>query len=493
MRLLLSVLTICAVMILGSCTQQIQEDPSKSEVYLNFINELVERGQFNGNVLVAENGEVVFTASSGLNSIDGDSLRLNSQFRLASVSKQFTAMAIMTLKEEDKLDYDDPIKKHIPEWPYDATIRHLLHHTSGMPDYVDLFEEHWKTDLESDDPARSIEGNEHMVSMFVEHQPQVHFEPGEKYEYSNTAYVLLATIVARVSEMPFEDYMRENIFVPSGMNNTYVYSPLRDDPMQHRVYGIQKFLDGNELIENDYNFLNPVAGDGGIYSTLEDLFSWNKTLYTDKLVSMTSLEEAFTPAILNNGDTSMYGFGWGIRESEERGKSVSHSGGWVGFRTWIGRELDQKNCIIILTNNSSIYLGGAISGLTQILRGEEHNLPKLSGAELLAQVIFNDGIEAATSKLAEIKRDTANYNLLERQLNYLGYQLMGKDKNKEALALFTINTEEFPQSANVWDSQGDGYLKLGDTTSAINSFQKALEIDPELTTTSEKLEGIESL
>lgn len=489
MRLLFSILAISVAIVLGSCTsQQIQEDPSKFKVYQNFVNELVERGQFNGNVLVAENGEVVFTASSGLNSIKGDSLNLNSQFRLASVSKQFTAMAIMTLKEAGKLDYDDPIKKHIPEWPYDATLRHLLHHTSGMPDYTTLFEEHWKPELESDDPARSIEGNEHMVSMFVEHQPEVHFEPGEQYEYSNTAYVLLATIVERISGMPFEDYMREVIFLPSGMNNTYVYSPLRDDPMQKRVYGIQKSLDGNESIENDYNFLNPVAGDGGIYSTLDDLFSWNKTLYSDKIVSQISLEEAYTPAILNNGDTSMYGFGWGIRESEERGKRVSHSGGWVGFRTWIGRELDQKDCIIILTNNSSIYLGGTINGLSQILRGDEYKVPKMSGTEVLAQVILNDGIEAAKSKLEEVKSDTANYNLVEWQINYLGYQLMEMDKNDEAVTMFTINTEEFPESGNVWDSQGDGFLALGDSASAVSSFQKALEINPEMAETREKLE-----
>ncbi len=348
----------------------------KATIYQSFIDQLVERGQFNGNVLVAEKGEVVFRASVGLNSVEGDSLSIGSQFRLASVSKQFTCTAIMQLKEKGTLAYDDSVQKYIPEWPYPGTVRQLMHHTSGVPSYETLFDEKWMPELAADDPARSMHGNEHMVSFIVEHQPEPHFEPGEKYEYSNTAYVLLATIVSRVSGQPFEEYMRQNVYLPAGMEDTYVYSPLREDPMTRRVYGFRETSEG-ELIPSDYHFVNPVAGDGGTYSTIDDLFSWNQALYTDEIVSQASLKEAFAPAVLNSGDTSWYGFGWGIDPGGQWGKRVSHGGGWVGFRTYIDRLLDDESCIIVLTNHSSPYLGGAVRGLRDIAVDGTYTLPEL--------------------------------------------------------------------------------------------------------------------
>ncbi len=462
-----------------ACREQAPKLPnpaSKAEIFQTYLDELAQKAQFNGNVLVAENGKVVFKAATGLNSAKGDSLTLQSQFRLASVSKQFTCMAIMTLQEKGLLEYDDAVQKHIPEWPYEATIRNLMHHTSGTPSYESLFDEKWKPELEADDPARSMNGNEHMVSMMVQHKPDVYFEPGEKYRYSNAAYVLLATIVARVSGQPFERYLRENVFLPAGMNDTYVFSPLREDPLKNRVYGFRTSLDGKNRLDNDYHFLNPVAGDGGIYSTLDDLFAWNKALYAEKVATRATIETAFTPAILNNQDTSWYGFGWGIRSNEEWGKRVSHSGGWVGFSTYIERMLDHEHCIIVLTNNSALNVSEVVAGLRSILKDGTYELPKISAAEELTPVLLNEGIDAARAKLATLKEDSLHYAIVEWQFNYKGYQLLEDGKKEEALAIFTINTENFPESANVWDSQGDAYKALGDTVAASASFKKAKEL-----------------
>jgi len=236
-------------------------------------------------------------------------------------------MAIMRLKEAGKLDYDDPITKHIPEWPYEgATVRNLINHTSGIPNHNYLFARYWKPNLSPYDPRRIIEGSDQMIQMFIEHQPEVEFRPGGKYGYSDTGYVLLSVIVERVAGIPFHQYMREQVFLPAGMEKTYVFNPLREDPLTDRAYGITPSLDGSGLTTIDFHYLSPLTGAGGVYSTVEDLYRWDRILYTEQLVSASSLKEAFTPTILNNGDTVDYGFGWSIRKSSSGGKVVAHSG-----------------------------------------------------------------------------------------------------------------------------------------------------------------------
>ena len=315
----------------------------------------IENGGFNGNVLVFEKGEINLKKAFGLANINnGDSLKIGSIFRLGSVSKQFTAMAVAILEEDGVLSYDQNIQDVIPELPYiGITVEHLLQHTSGLPDYLDLMINHWKPELEENDPARYISGNEDIVQMMIEKTPEIHFEPGQKWEYSNTGYVLLATIVERVSGKPFEVFLKERIFEPAGMTNTSVYKFVdgQDPKMPLRVFG---FSDENgERILNDTHFLNFAKGDGGVYSTLEDLLRWDRILHTDELVTAATLERVFTAGKLNNGEAFEYGFGWFLDNKNPRIKIVYHGGGWVGFGTYIYRDISRDSCFIILTNNSS--------------------------------------------------------------------------------------------------------------------------------------------
>ena len=318
---------------------------------------MANQGKFNGNALILKNGEIVYQGAFGLRSIDPvDSLQLNSTFRLASVSKQFTAMAIMMLQEEGKLSYEQDIREVIPELPYEGiTIRHLLCHQSGLPDYVELLHKNWKPNLKENDPNRFISGNDDIIKMLVAKKPSARFSPGEKFEYSNTGYVLLASIIIRVSGQPFEEFLKKRIFDPVGMTNTCVY-PYRPDPdpnMPNRVFGFYTKRNGVGFGSSDCNFLNFAQGDGGIFSTVGDLLKWDRMLYENKLVSESTLNEAFTPGSLNNGKSTNYGFGCFIGKTKSGKKSVSHSGGWVGFMTHIEREIEENNCIIILTNNSA--------------------------------------------------------------------------------------------------------------------------------------------
>ncbi len=363
-------LLVCYVMM--ACLLAGHGLPEPQSKYQKFIENIHHQGYFNGNVLVSENGKIVYQGAHGISKIDPiDSLRLGSVFRLASVSKQFTAMGIMKLKEMGLLDYDQEIDEIIVELPYhQITIRHLLNHTSGLPDYNQLMDSFWKPDLKPEDPRRMIAGNQDVIDLLVDKKPPVLFRPGEKWEYSNTGYLLLATIVERVSGQRFAQFMQENIFEPAGMLSTSVY-PYRpgDDPDNPlRVFGFRQDHSNGQL-SHDVHYLNKVQGDGGIYSTLEDLHRWDRALYSDKIVSQATLKEAFTPGKLNDGSTTKYGFGWHLRENPAGELTVSHGGSWLGFQTHIFRNLDKQDCIIVLTNNTSPYVGRVVYALKKLLRG----------------------------------------------------------------------------------------------------------------------------
>ena len=497
-----SVHIVTAVLVIGLATAACSsppaphESPTPSDKYSLFLSEAHDRGQFNGNALVIEDGAVVYHGSFGIGSIDPDApLDRNSVFRLGSVSKQFTAMGVLILQEQGKLTYDQDLRHFIPELPYAGiTVRNLLNHVSGLPDYESLMVSHWKPELDAADPSRYISGNQDIIDVLAEQQPEVHFEPGERWEYSNTGYVMLATIVARASGVPFETFLKEHVFEPAGMTQTVVYAYVLgdDESMPDRVYGYRTSLDGAQRVSNDSHFLNFAQGDGGVYSTLDDLASWDRILYTETLVSRGTLEEAFTPAVLNDGETTDYGFGWSVGQSLSGKKAVSHGGGWVGFRTYIHREIEDDRCIVVLTNNSTKFLGGIVDGLIQLLHDQPAELPRLSLIDALGKVVLTDGVDQARLDYAELKADRPDdYVFRERELNNLGYQLLGQGHVNEAVGIFRLNQEEYPESANCYDSLAEGLLAQGDAAGALQNYKKALSMDDSLESARRKIEELE--
>ena len=339
---------------------------SQASQYSKFILDMKLKGLSTGNILVYENRKIIFQSSNGLRSIDPlDSLTLNSQFRLASVSKQFTSVAIMKLKQEGKLDYDKKVSTILNDFPHDKiTIKHLLQHTSGISDYIKIINENY---VPQNSTKRNILGNNEILDIFYNSNPKLKFQPGEKYEYSNTGYLVLASIVEEVSKQHFREFLKENIFDPLNMNNTLLYSYKEgyDSDMPNRVFGysLNEEKDGYEL--NDYHVVNDVRGDGGIYSTINDLFKWNIALLDYKVVPKELLDEAWRAGTLNNGEDFGYGYGWVIGESSKP-KSVFHSGGWVGFVTYLYNEIDTKSGYVILTNDSSRVLVDIINSINSI-------------------------------------------------------------------------------------------------------------------------------
>jgi CubicO group peptidase (beta-lactamase class C family) len=326
-----------------------------ANIFHNYLQKKHNKGVFNGTAVIIKNDSVLFKGAFGLASKNKeDTLSINSVFRLGSVSKQFTAMAIMLLQEKKLLEYDQTVSSIIPGFPYKKiTVRHLLNHTSGLADYMALCDQGYLPSLEWNDPKRLIENNNVVIELLIKNQPKILFEAGNKYQYSNTGYILLASIVEKISNDSFEKFLSKNIFIPLRMDASSVYKYVlgKDPLLPNRVYSFYTDKKGNKL-GNDFHYLNGVYGDGGIYSNIPDLIKWDKALYTEKLVKQSTLNEAFIGGKLNNGKQTDYGFGWKIIEWSQQKKVVEHTGGWVGFSNIISRDIENKTLIILLTNNT---------------------------------------------------------------------------------------------------------------------------------------------
>ena len=338
-----------------------------------------ENGMFNGAILVSQDGKAIYKNALGYaDKNSGRKLNEASVFYLASVSKQFTTMAIMILKEQKKLSYDDKLSKYFREFSDHAntvTIKHLMTHTSGIADpYYLIYEKGDNNEKKEGSNDKKKITNRDVKEILLKHN-QLDFQPGEKYSYSNGGYVLLALIVEEVSDLPFHEFMETHIFKPLGMNNTFVYHE-SSPKIENRAVGHTQASEKDDFfrIFEDFEFFT--KGDGGIFSTLDDLHLWDQALYTEKLIPKATLEEAFTQATLNNGALIDYGYGWGIFEKDGR-KAVHHSGGVPGVRTFLKRNLHNNSGYILLTNYGNAFNEyGITNALDDILAGKRYTLPK---------------------------------------------------------------------------------------------------------------------
>ena len=305
----------------------------------------------NGVVLYAEQGQVIYEKAFGwrdLTKRQKDSLRIDDAFQLSSDSKMFTAEAIMLLKAEGKLDYDTDIKKYIPEFPYEGvTVRMLLTHRSGLPRYDSMADEFWSD-------RKKPFSNEALIKMLIDKKPEPYGPPDGSYFYNNINYALLATVVERVSQQHFEDFMRERIFEPVGMNNSYIYSMREENEVSMYVptdvQGHDLYKKGPMKTQNDY--LNGVMGDKIMYSTVEDIWKYNQALDAHLLLPDSLQAEAFVPGSPDWKNGENYGFGW--RLSQEYPDIYFHFGWWKGYRSAIIRDVRRHRFLVILCNTTWI-------------------------------------------------------------------------------------------------------------------------------------------
>jgi len=453
----------------------------KSQKIDELVNKYYEYGQFSGTVLVSEGGNVIYKKGVGYANAEWNiPNEPDTKFRLGSITKQFTSMLIMQLVEKGKINLEGKLSDYLPYYRKDigdkVTIHHLLSHTSGIPSYTDL-------PKFMKDEVRNPYKVKDLVVKFC--SDDLEFEPGTDWKYDNSGYVILGAVIEEETGKPYEAVLKENILIPLGMNSTgYDHS---EEIINKRASGYHKA--GIRIINAPYMDMSLPYAAGSLYSTVEDLYIWDQALYSDKLVSNESKEKMFTP-YKNN-----YGYGWGIREHEfggEKKKVISHSGGIFGFTTLILRFTDDKNLIVLLCNVLPGELNGLSKGIANILYDQPYDMPKKSLAEILMKIIIEKGIEPAVDDFNSKKEIKAEYNISEDEMNMLGYQFLQMGKTKEAIEVFKLNTEVFPESFNAWDSYAEAYMISGDKENAIKYYKKSIELNPQNTSgieTLKKLEG----
>jgi CubicO group peptidase (beta-lactamase class C family) len=298
------------------------------------------------SVMIIKDGMIVLAKGYGLANVEEKvPCGTNTNFRLASVTKQFTAMSVLILAEREQLSLDQSLTDLFPEFPAygrQITVRHLLTHTSGLLDYEDLIPKGTELPVLDRDVLR-----------LLMQQDKTYFPPGTKYRYSNSAYSLLALIIEARSGNTFAQFLQANIFRPLKMNHTLAYEH-GFSVVPNRAYGYSP--DGGSFKRTDQSLTSSVLGDGGIYSSVADLYQWDQALYTDKLISRKLLKLAFTSATAVERPDTGYGFGWFI--GQYRGlREIWHSGNTIGFTTRIARFPDRHFTVIILTNRNEAKIG----------------------------------------------------------------------------------------------------------------------------------------
>ncbi|MFC0264214.1 serine hydrolase domain-containing protein [Fontibacter flavus] len=305
---------------------------------------------FSGVVVLSEGGEVVFEKAAGYREFEsGTPLLISDIFEMASITKQFTAMMVMMCQEKGLLDYGDLADQYL-DIPYKGvSIRQLLSHTNGLPDYQAVMDQHWD--------KSKVAGNEDILEYLRKFHPPMLAQPGEKYEYSNTGYVFLASIVEKVTGRDFIELSREWIFEPLGLSNTDIRTleekaMVKNFAAGHSLDEKGIYINANKFHSSDYTvWLGNRKGPGRISSNVHDLLNWDSALKANRIVSGMTLDQAFSPTLLNDGSLSYYGFGWDVDKYPQLGKTVSHTGSNPGYRNLIVRALDKDITFIMLNNN----------------------------------------------------------------------------------------------------------------------------------------------
>jgi len=435
------------------------------------IDELVQKyyelGQINGSVLVAEGGNIIYSKGIGFADIENKiANKPDTKFRLASVTKQFTATLVMQLVEKGKIKLDGKLSDYLTYYRKDIgdkiTIHQILSHTSGIANYTD------DAKFMQDEVKNKVAPRDFVLKYC---SGELVFEPGTSWAYSNSGYFILGAVIEEVTGKTYETVLKENILGPLGMTNS---------GYEHNDIAYENYAKGYTNLLGEYmpaRFLEmtiPYSA-GALYSTVEDMFKWDQALYGNTILSDESKEKMFTP-VQNN-----YGYGWGIIEQpvgDVKVKVITHSGGIFGFNSLITRLVEDKKFVMVLNNFENGNISTLTKGIINILYGLEASPPKQSLAIILLKAIKEKGVAEGINEYKALKEDKTNYVVSENDMNNLGYLLLQQGKVKEAIEVFKLNVEAFPESFNVYDSLGEAYMTAGDNENAIINYKKSIELNP---------------
>ena len=460
----------------------------------DYFSALEKGKEINGNVLVTENERVIYQKSFGY--ADFDVQRLNnaeSEFNLASISKTFTATAILQLKEKGKLALDDKFAKYFPDFPYPAiTVRQLLSHSSGLTDtdLAPIFE-NFAANHSGRNPA-----NSDLVPLLARAKIQLKLKPGEKWWYCNLGFQLLALLVEKVSGEKFGDYLAKHIFQPAGMNHTYLKTHLIN-PVDSPNLSLScdypfKFFIKRVKLNGESSFYNETLyGHANVVSTTADFLRYDTSLYNQTLLKNETLNETFAATKLATGEDdkiwlniagmgdALDGLGWFIFADDSSGKIVWHTGGMPGCATIFFRNVAKKQMVVLFdnTNSEGLYRRG-LSAMN-ILNNKPVLSVKKSLTKIYGRALMEKGADFAAVRLNELKADTENYNLSENDMPNMAYEMMTSGYLAQALETFKLNTFLYLASDNAYESYGEGLLESGKKEEAAKMFKKSLELNPD--------------
>lgn len=468
---------------------------SQQQVIDNYFKALVKNQQFTGSVLVIENNKIVYENTAGFADYTTKTPnKAGIHFPVASISKLFTATAILQLKEQGKLNIADPVSRYIPEFPYAAiTLTHLLSHTSGLPPYNAFFDK-----VKNENPNKTFTNRDFMPGVVANPQPLI-YQPGEKGNYDNINFLVLALVVERVSGMPYQDYIEKNILHAAGMTETSFFPlpgqfdgrKIKDFAFPHvylRSYETAPVKSNSIPYVREYWHSYGFNGFADFVSTTRNLWKFDNALYNNLLLKQQTLEEAFIPVTLNNGsiNSDYFGQGWEIEKDTTLGKMVYHSGAAMGLSSNLLRNIT-KHQTVILFDNAHFNAHENASNFMMLLNGKKVAMPRKSIAKLYGNSLMHQGAKAANELLERLKKDTANYYLSEDEMNTLGYDFMGNSNPyhlpeqhfyKQAVETLKKNVDLFPNSWNAYDSYAEALLADGQKEEAIKMYQKSVELNP---------------
>jgi CubicO group peptidase (beta-lactamase class C family) len=442
------------------------------------VRKFSEYGLFSGSVLVADEGKVIFEKGYGYANLEwGIANAPDTKFRLGSITKQFTSMLVMQQVQKGAIRLDDPVVTYLPDYPRPqgekVTIRHLLTHTSGIPNYTGFL------DIRSDRKLYTLEA---LIASFS--GKPLEFEPGTSWRYSNSGYVLLGAVLEKVTRTPYEQLLRVNILDPLGMKNTgYDHT---ETILPKRASGYERT---GRLLNAPFLDMSVPFSAGALYSTTGDLYLWDQGLYSGVLLADSLRNLYFTPV------RNHYAFGWVVQKGAEGVSTdsvleVFHGGGINGFNTIIVRIPEKRQLVVLLNNTGNAPLTDMARSITGILYGKPFAGPRRSIAQVLGDSAATGRLARLLEKYPAMRADTAEYSLNEGEMNGLGYQLLQDGKTKEAIEIFKLNVAAFSRSWNVYDSLGEAYVGAGDTILARRNYEKSLELNPANTGAAEALKKL---
>lgn len=449
---------------------------------------------FNGNVLISEKGRPIYQRSCGFASFTPQKRNNEaSAFQIGSVSKTFTAVAVLQLQEKGKLKLKDTFVQYFPDFPYPTvTIEQLLGHTSGIPDKEELF-----FPIIEKQPECRFSNSDIIPTMITAKKP-IAFTPGTQWRYCNMGYALLALLVEKVSKEPFPDYLKKHIFLPAHMAHSYLLRSTQRSPNQVSGYLIRAhYLGDLQSIDSSkkahpwtYN-MRGFEGPTNIVSTTGDMLKYDEALRHNKLLKAATLSKMLTPFRLLNGSATQadgefgkaaYGLGWFLQTDTSAGRIVMHTGREPGFFSFFFRDLGHDRTIILLDNAESSGFGKACKESFNILSNTNYFQEAKYKQSLFlpyVKILYTKGADQAITFFNQFKADTAHYFTDERELNELGLELLNDKRTEAALEALKLCTILYPDSWNTYDSYGKALLQSGKKEEAILMYQKSVTMNPQ--------------